>query len=165
MWRHTDIGQFPYCFGSFRELEFILRSQIDSTFQSLAPLLVFLHGVGESKRGSESDIKLVLKHGPWNNPAADRFGILAPQCPHNFIWSTLCQPLTALIYHIQRNFPVDRNRCYLTGLSIGAFGIWSLAVYRPNLFAALIPICGGFPNGNLPKSTTIHALKKCQLAY
>ena len=43
---------------------------------------------------------------------------------------------------------------------MGAFGIWSLAAHRPHLYAALIPICGGFPNGNLPKSTTIHALKK-----
>ena len=162
-WKRTDIGKFPYCFSNFAELEFILRAPTDYRSEALAPLLVFLHGVGESKSKSVFDIKLVLKHGPWYNPAADRFCILAPQCPHEFIWSTLCQPITALIYHIQRHFPVDRNRCYLTGLSMGAFGIWSLAVHRPNLFAALIPICGGFTKGNLPKSTSIHALKKCQL--
>jgi predicted peptidase len=38
---------------------------------------------------------------------------------------------------------VDPERIYLTGLSMGGFGTWSLAAYRPQRFAAIVPICGG----------------------
>ena len=38
---------------------------------------------------------------------------------------------------------VDRNRVYLTGLSMGGYGAWSLGLAHPERFAALAPICGG----------------------
>ena len=38
---------------------------------------------------------------------------------------------------------VDKDRVYLTGLSMGGFGTWALAAYQPDRFAAIIPICGG----------------------
>ena len=42
-----------------------------------------------------------------------------------------------------RETPVDVDRVYLTGLSMGGYGSWELAVRWPDVFAALIPICGG----------------------
>jgi predicted peptidase len=39
--------------------------------------------------------------------------------------------------------PVDRSRIYLTGLSMGGYGSWDLAVRHPDWFAAIAPICGG----------------------
>lgn len=38
---------------------------------------------------------------------------------------------------------VDKNRIYVTGLSMGGFGTWDIIVRRPKLFAAVVPICGG----------------------
>ena len=38
---------------------------------------------------------------------------------------------------------VDTNRVYLTGLSMGGYGTWSLATEHPERFAAIAPICGG----------------------
>jgi predicted peptidase len=32
---------------------------------------------------------------------------------------------------------------YLTGLSMGGFGTWSLAAQYPDRWAAIVPICGG----------------------
>ena len=37
----------------------------------------------------------------------------------------------------------DPDRVYLTGLSMGGFGTWSLAMAYPDRFAAIAPICGG----------------------
>ena len=45
--------------------------------------------------------------------------------------------------------PVDRNRIYLTGLSMGGFGTWDLATRKPELFAAVAPICGGADNSKV----------------
>ena len=38
---------------------------------------------------------------------------------------------------------MDKTRIYLTGLSMGGFGTWSLALQHPDRFAAVAPICGG----------------------
>ena len=38
---------------------------------------------------------------------------------------------------------VDPKRIYLTGLSMGGFGTWSLGLSNPDRFAAIAPICGG----------------------
>jgi len=38
---------------------------------------------------------------------------------------------------------VDKDRVYLTGLSMGGFGVWALATEYPDRFAAIAPICGG----------------------
>jgi len=42
-----------------------------------------------------------------------------------------------------KTLPIDKRRVYLTGLSMGGFGSWELAMRRPNLFAAVAPVCGG----------------------
>ena len=38
---------------------------------------------------------------------------------------------------------VDKSRVYLTGISMGAYAAWQLAMTRPSLFAALVAVCGG----------------------
>jgi predicted peptidase len=48
-----------------------------------------------------------------------------------------------LLEQIMRNYAVDKSRVYLTGLSMGGYGTWSLGLTYPELFAAIAPICGG----------------------
>jgi predicted peptidase len=48
-----------------------------------------------------------------------------------------------MIDDVLANYNVDKSRIYLTGLSMGGFGTWDLAVSYPNYFAAIAPICGG----------------------
>ena len=104
------------------------------------PLILFLHGAGE--RGT--NVWLVAKHGP---PRIDTtatnfpFIVVSPQCPEGKIWSN--DLLLALLDEIESQYPVDTHRVYLTGLSMGGFGTWSLGVSHPERFAAIAPICGG----------------------
>lgn len=104
------------------------------------PLLLFLHGAGE--RGD--DLALVARHGPLklvrqgtNFP----FIIIAPQCPKGQHWDN--DVLTALLDRVVKQYAVDESRIYLTGLSMGGFGTWSLGAAHPERFAALAPVCGG----------------------
>jgi pimeloyl-ACP methyl ester carboxylesterase len=105
------------------------------------PLMLFLHGAGE--RGS--DLSLVRKHGPpklvaeWPLP----FLLLSPQCPQGTSWSSMIEDLIALLEDAKRRYRVDPARVYVTGLSMGGFGTWALAAARPDLIAAIAPICGG----------------------
>ena len=49
----------------------------------------------------------------------------------------------ALIEKILADYPVDRSRVYITGLSMGGYGTWDIAGRMPELFAAALPVCGG----------------------
>lgn len=104
------------------------------------PLILFLHGAGE--RGNE--VWLVAKHGP---PKIVReqpdfpFIVVSPQCPTGRVWDN--DEVLALLDEILATQPVDPTRVYLTGLSMGGFGTWSLGLAHPERFAAIVPICGG----------------------
>lgn len=103
------------------------------------PLVLFLHGAGE--RGT--DIEKVMVHGLPRliNEGKDfPFIVISPQCPDNMFWNT--DVLAALLDEIEDNYRVDKNRIYVTGLSMGGHGTWSLAIAQPNRFAAIAPICG-----------------------
>jgi len=103
------------------------------------PLILFLHGSGE--RGT--DLEKVKLHGPPKLVEAGEsfpFIIVSPQCPESEDWSV--DVLTALLDHVEREYPVDTDRVYLTGLSRGGFGTWVLGMAHPERFAAIAPICG-----------------------
>ena len=104
------------------------------------PLVLFLHGAGE--RGS--DLSKVAVHGPPKLAAAGGdlpFILVSPQCPVGKVWDAPL--LIKLLDQIQRRLPVDSRRVYVTGLSMGGYGTWDLAMRYPERFAAVAPICGG----------------------
>jgi acetyl esterase/lipase len=51
--------------------------------------------------------------------------------------------LQAFIEDIVRQYHIDPHRVYLTGLSMGGYGTWDLAVQYPGYYAAVAPLCGG----------------------
>lgn len=129
-----------------RELELpyfvCLPRDFDSEQATKWPLVVFLHGAGE--RGS--DLELIKKQGLVKQIAAGQdfpFILVAPQCPQDWTWDRSLDELDALLAEIIHLYPVDQERIYLTGLSMGGFGTWHWASRRPRAFAALVPICGG----------------------
>lgn len=104
------------------------------------PLLLFLHGAGE--RGT--NLASVTVHGP-PKMVKDRpdfpFILVSPQCPADQTWSD--ETLLALLDEVTKEHRVDASRIYLTGLSMGGYGTWSLGLKHPERFAAIAPICGG----------------------
>ena len=63
--------------------------------------------------------------------------------------------LMQLIKESIKNLPVDTNRIYITGLSMGGFGTFDAIERYPNIFAAAVPVCGG---GDVSKATTIASI-------
>ena len=126
------------------------------------PLVIFLHGSGE--RGNDNDAQ--LKWGVMNfatdqamvmHPAL----VVAPQCPDGQDWANISENektreitlknsptrpmelVIELIHNLVNTMPVDSNRIYITGLSMGGYGTWEAIERYPNLFAAAVPVCGG----------------------
>ena len=61
--------------------------------------------------------------------------------------------LDLLLAHLLETLPVDPDRVYLTGNSMGGYGTFMWAGYRPGHFAAIAPMVGGI--GQLgPKDVT-----------
>ena len=105
------------------------------------PLLLFLHGSGE--RGD--DLEKVKVHGPAKLIEQGKkfpFIVVSPQARRQDPgWSPA--DLYALLQDCKQKYQVDPDRLYLTGLSMGGFGTWKLAMEHPEDFAAIVPICGG----------------------
>jgi predicted peptidase len=104
------------------------------------PLMLFLHGSGES---GESLAK-VKAYGPpkliAQNERAFPCIVVSPQSPGRG-WNP--DYLAALLDDVCATYRVDPERIYLTGLSMGGYGTWMLAAAQPDRFAAIVPICGG----------------------
>ncbi len=103
------------------------------------PLMLFLHGSGESGH----DLAKVKVHGPpkvVETKPDFPFILVSPQSPGRG-WNP--EILNALLDDIIHTYRVDPDRVYLTGLSMGGFGTWELAAAHPEKFAAIAPICGG----------------------
>jgi poly(3-hydroxybutyrate) depolymerase len=47
-----------------------------------------------------------------------------------------------VIADVRRAYAVDGDRVYLTGLSMGGEGTWHIGLRHPDLFAAIVPVCG-----------------------
>lgn len=128
------------------------------------PLVLFLHGAGE--RGNDNEAQ--LQHGakmftnPVNREKNPTFALF-PQCPANSYWApvnrnstkdhsffpytapmpTTLQSVKELLDTFIANNPIDPNRIYIMGLSMGGMGTFEMVCRFPDLFAAAIPICGG----------------------
>jgi len=115
------------------------------------PLMMFLHGSGESG----TNLAKVKKHGPPKIVESDpdfQFILVSPQSTGHG-WNN--DALIALLDDVTAKYKVDARRIYLTGLSMGGFGTWSLAAAHPGKFAAIVPICGG---GNPDKAKNLVGL-------
>jgi hypothetical protein len=75
--------------------------------------------------------------------------IFVPSCPVGSSWGGLPHLKTSdsLLYEAISSLDsmekgIDSKRRYVTGISFGAYGTWTVIAKRPDLFAAAIPLCG-----------------------
>ena len=132
----SDGTEVPYLF--------YLPKEYQADAEQKFGLMLFLHGRGESK----GPLSLVAKWGPPKFAArGDELAwiIVSPQCPKSDRWASETQQtrVTELLDSIIHNHNVDEGRIFLTGLSMGGYGTWTMAANQPNRFAAVAPICGG----------------------
>lgn len=108
------------------------------------PVVLFLHGSGERGRDGVKQTEAGL--GPYLRTHAADFPALAvlPQAPDGEEWSDRNNRLAlAALDAAIAEFAADPARQYLTGMSMGGYGSWNIALAEPTRFAAIVPICGG----------------------
>ena len=139
------------------------------------PVHLVLHGAGE--RGNDNMSQLT--HGGTlflekTNRENYNSWVLFPQCSANDRWAnlktdswdvnfkgTMTKPNKSLqlVIRLMDQFiekkQVDKQRIYVSGLSMGGMGTFEILYRRPNMFAAATPICG---NGST-KLASLYAKK------
>ncbi len=118
------------------------------------PIVIFLHGIGErgpnttDKKVLGDNIQKVAKIGPPKFAKSGTkfpFIMIAPQLKSNYgNWPTAY--VMEVLNHVKKSLRIDEKRIYISGLSLGGGGAWTMAQDYPQLFAAVVPVCGGYNN-------------------
>jgi predicted peptidase len=86
------------------------------------------------------------------------------EAEHHVIPSEPSIPLSAVVELIDAllaSYPIDPQRLYLIGLSMGGFGVWELLSRWPERFAAAVPICGGADENANPPTASSRSSSTC----
>ncbi len=122
------------------------------------PLVILLHGVGE--RGDNNESQLVHGAKAFATPEARKkypAFVMVPQCPKGKTWSPfrvrkpelrskptkIMTLLLAALQDVKKNYSIDADRLYMTGLSMGGFGVFDIMMRHPEMVAAAAVVCGG----------------------
>jgi predicted peptidase len=129
------------------------------------PLVLYLHGAGGLGRDNRKNYtggNLLGSH-VWaidENQARYPAFVAAPQTevgwgPRSQGAPSSARSVLELLDKLSADFPVDPERVYVTGQSMGGYGTWFLAMFHPERFAAAVPVCGrGIPE----KAAALRAL-------
>ena len=164
---NTEVQNGPWEATHFYDREgnvigFNYIQPIDQKDDELYPLVLFLHGAGE--RGDDNEAQLVHIAPIFASDSirkAHPSFVVFPQCPTEQFWAPLqltegewrinsggppdpsMSKVMALVDNMIKQYPIDTNRLYISGLSMGGFGTFDYLARQPDKWAAAVPICGG----------------------
>jgi predicted peptidase len=114
---------------------------------SLRPLILFLHGAGESGTNNSAQV-----NGNIDNLLAEakRRGayLYAPQTNGGWDSATITGRVATMVNRALTEQNVDASRVYVTGLSMGGGGTWNMLNRYGDVFAAGVPICAVTPSND-----------------
>lgn len=124
------------------QLAYWLMKPADVDKDKKYPLVLCLHG-----RGGNTTAASVLARDAMRKkyPAF----VMAPAAGKDESWASPRmgkQRLPAVLEAVRKlleTSPIDADRVYVTGQSMGGYGSWGAAATAPELFAAAVPVCGG----------------------
>jgi predicted peptidase len=127
----------------FKTLDYVISYPDDYLPDKKYPLLIHLHGAGS--RGNDINLIYETAVGPIGEINRGRklpFIVVSPQCSVK-MWFEISETTLAFIDEAASRPDVDRSRIYLCGISMGGYACWYFAMFRADLFAAILPVCGG----------------------
>ncbi len=129
------------------------------------PLVVYFHGYGECGSNNLNQLSPDFDFLPnlLNGENLVRYPaiVIAPQCPVGEVWATKSydtfftqyditetpetksmRATLALMDQLGKEYSVDQDRIYVTGVSMGGLAAWDLTARYPEKVAACVPVCG-----------------------
>src|SRR5262245_48289343 len=117
----------------------------------LAPVVLFLHGAAQAGTDGRRQAQVALGKAIRAREKTFPAIVVFPQAQRRerdilSTWST-DRPEGAraleILAAVQQDYHTDPNRLYLTGVSMGGYGVWAMAAQYPEKWAAIVPLCGG----------------------
>lgn len=104
------------------------------------PLLIYIHGAG----GRGGEIEELYNDNFFDVAKEQNLNVVsvAPKC-YEDNWFSIFEQLHEFLLHMIHQDYIDKSRVYVMGASMGGYTTWQLAMSWPELFAAIVPICGG----------------------
>ena len=140
-----------------KDVQYVLFVPHDYKGNTAYPVILFLHGSGETKGGTKMPVEVGIGPAIKDQEKTFPFITVIPQS-QNRTWkadSDDGKMALAMLDAVLKEYKTDPQRIYLTGLSMGGAGTWSLAAKHPEKWAAIVPICGG---GDLASAAVIKDL-------
>lgn len=131
------------------EMKWQLGQPTDSSLGVL-PVVLFLHGRGESGDDNTSQMKHAKLFVEMSQPSF----IIVPQCPSATRWAKpsakdeneitvgLILAMRALNHVLVSYQKADPTRVHITGFSMGGCGVWDALARWPERFASAVPLAG-----------------------
>jgi len=97
------------------------------------PVIIMLHGSGECGT-TDADLNKLQNNVLLKYAQAHRdfpFAVIAPQAHSELEWWPV-ESLDLWLDEVMTKYGFDRDRVYLTGISMGAYGVWDWACHRPS---------------------------------
>ena len=125
--------------AEYKKLKYIIS--YPDTYENGEKYPVIFHTHGAGSRGT--DLKTLNIDVPiCNNPSAEDFIIVSPQC-YVDTWFEIFEQLIEFCEYIYEQPFTDKTRFYSSGISMGGYTAYQLMMSRPKLFTAGIVCCGG----------------------
>ncbi|MEM7312055.1 MAG: dienelactone hydrolase family protein [Planctomycetota bacterium] len=134
----NSVSQGEFAVGTDAPIRYLVYQPPNTGGRKL-PLVVYLHGF--SLRGNDFD--KLKTYGPPKLIAEGYDFPAVVVCPHlgeRWFWPPVT--MEAFVGAMIERYPVDVNRVSLTGVSLGASGIWELASRSPVRYSAILPVAG-----------------------
>jgi predicted peptidase len=128
-----------------KEAKYVLFVPHDYKADKAYPVILFLHGSGESGSDGKKQAGQGLGNAIKKREKDFPFIAIFPQSQKR-TWkadSDDSKRALEILELVQKEYKTDPKRIYLTGLSLGGYGTWALAAKYPDRWAAIVPICGG----------------------
>ncbi len=128
-----------------KEIKYVVFVPVDYKGDKAYPVILFLHGAGERGTDGKKQATVGIGKAIRKDEKTFPFITVMPQALPEHNWRAESEDgnrALAILDEVMKELKTDPKRVYLTGLSLGGMGTWSLAAKYPERWAAIVPICG-----------------------
>lgn len=150
-------GKYQHCFadrwvaGKHGNILYRIHAPARVSKAASLPVVVYLHGSAKGGTDNIRQTKVAVPASFIRNFSERPCILIAPQCDQGRNWKNLSgdSVLSLLDDFLKETSVADPKRVYLTGFSLGGYGVWHMIDKRPDLFAAAVPLAGAAHIGDV----------------
>jgi predicted esterase len=149
-----DFLTLVYTNAQRQKLPYRLFVPADQQPGTLYPLVLCLHSSGSIGNDNVSQLREQPRvFASPSTQAKHPCFVVAPQVSSavtqqdpTFAWWQVRERVVGIVTNLMARYPIDPDRLYVTGISLGGIGTWSFADTYPDVFAAAVPMAGLLPS-------------------